>query len=655
MFQQIFFNVLEVSIIVSIIVCITCLFLSLIDRHYGFKWRRFLWIILAIRLLIPYTFSLPNPPINLFQNEKIFVQEGEKIYLTEYSREMSGENFSHAEAPEPEKTKNEVKPKIPSEDAFQIPFLSLLGIIWGIGLFIYLRSQHLNYQYFLNDLDASIAVTSGPKYQLLQEVCKKMKVRKIPELFINETVTTPFIIGYFKPVLFLPANQYTRKELEFIYHHECTHYKSYDLLYKLVITIAVGVHWFNPIIHYMKTLAFRDVELVCDQKMAKTLTNEEKRLYCNTLIHAASENRFRELDLSTCFLGNKKILKQRIQNVFDKNVRKRGVVPIICILGIMIICGASISCGKHVEIPKPIKKVDGQAEKFQKIVTEKRQEPVTYRLHVDPEEKEKLHLNEKFNLENYYCSETDNLRNEYRIDENNVLWEGEHVLADDVIHIVSSDYFHYNVLLYVTASGQLYGIGSNSNILFTDPLNPVTVDTPKLLMENVAYAVCGQESVTVLKRDGSVWIWGRYATAGFTYTDRIYPDSTWEGAANEYPEPICILKNAVYVTSSYDTAAAITEKGELWTWGANLYGEGAYSEVGMDMIPPGKREENVKFVWFDENTERTYIQKEDNSLWTCGRDVGKEAKTIEYGPEAVPELQNVICTAQFMPLILENQ
>lgn len=652
MYQKIFFTFLEVSIVVSIIVVITFFCLSFIDKRYGFKWRKILWIILAVRLLVPYTFTLADAPIHLFQSEKILVQDGKRVYLTEYTSNKVTQEQVKSDAKPASAERVEQNKHIPSEDAFQIPVLLLLGMIWGIGAFVYLRNQQINYQYFLRDLDESLPVTAGPTYELLRDVCQKLHINKVPDLYRNQTVKTPFIIGYFKPVLFLPEKRYSIKELEFIFHHECTHYKNHDLLYKLIITIAVGIHWFNPVIHYMKTLAFRDVELVCDQKMAKKLSTEEKRLYCNTLIHTASEDRFKELDLSTCFLGNKKILKQRIQNIFDRNARKRGILPIFCILGIMLICGASISCGRDVKIPKAVKK-----EKEQKTEKkeEKKQDPVTYVLPISSEKKETLYLDQPFQLENYYCRQARNQRNNYKIDENQVLWEGEHILAEHVIHIVANDYFDDSALLYLTESGELYGVGSNSHIFFTDPLNSVVIEKPKLLMENVKYVDCGTMSVTVLKTDGSVWVWGTYDTVGFTDSDRIYPDSSWEGAGITYYEPVCVLKNAVYITSSYNIAAAITDQGELWTWGSNLYGECGLDEKETDAAFAGKRMQNVKFVWLAENESQTYIQKDDGSLWVCGKDIGKETKTIDYGTESVPNLQKVTCTAQFMPLILEEK
>lgn len=654
MYQQLFFNILEVSIVISIIVSITFLLLKVIDKHYGFKWRKLLWIVLAIRLLIPYNFTLPETPIRLFQSEKIMVQEGKRIYLTEYaSKTVPGNPSSSEKDVSPAKPESNTN-RIPSEDAFQIPLLVLFEIIWGIGAFVYLRNQQLNYRYFLDDLDESTLIEGGPYYQLLTEICNEFGFKKIPQLYINESISSPFIIGYFHPILFIPNKAYNRKELEFIYRHECTHYKNHDLLYKLIITIAVGIHWFNPILHYMKRLAFRDVELVCDQKMAKSLSPDERKMYCNTLIRAASTEKWKEINLSTCFIGSKDILKQRMRNIFDMKKKKKGIVPLFCIFVLMLVCGGSISCGKEVNIPKPAKEIKAEEKTSKETPKEEveNQEPVTYVLPITFEEKENLHLDEPFRLENYYCRQTRNARTDYRIDENNVLWEGEHILAEDVIHIASNELYMNPVLLYVTKSGEMYGIGANSDIFFTDPLNEVVVDSPKLLMKDVAYAVCSRDSVTVLKKDSSVWIWGYYRCDGTTDVESDSLQWSW-GNYLQYNEPTCILNNAIYITSSIygDTAAAITKGGELWTWGSNLYGECGESSETEDMLIPGKRIENVDFVWLEEETERTYIKKKDGSLWTCGREVGTEMKTIDYGLG----LEKVICTSQFMPLSLEEK
>lgn len=636
MYQKLFFDVLEISIIVSLIVLLIVILLPVIEKRYGFRWRKFLWLVLAVRLLVPYNFSLPDTPVKLFESEKIVVQDGVHIYFTEYAPTQETNTASHINS-EDQLEKVKTKSDLP-KDAFQIPLLVLLGIVWGIGVFVYLRNQQLNYGYFLKDLEECVIVTGGRRYERLKEVCERLQVRRVPDLYISEKVMTPCIAGCFRPVMLLPDRQFTDRELEFIFLHECTHYKKHDLLYKFVIIVAVGIHWFNPAIHYMKKFAFRDVELVCDKSMVKSMSQQEKKLYCSTLINTASGYPFKEMNLSTNFIGNKKILKQRIENIFDKTKRRKGVIPITLILAVMLLGGASISCGKHVALPK-VEESDKKITQEKKTKKETAKRSIPFTLPVTEKEKEWLAAADVNSLEPFYCKEGRNWRSDYWIDEDGILWEHDHSIAENVVHMrAEHDYEGEPILYYLTKDGKLHSIDKDGN--------------NELFMEDVTYFTCDTTFMVILKEDGSVWTQGIYRSPGYQYVEND-PINSLSFPVLRYEEMTCVLKNAKYITSHNNTVAAITEDEKLVTWGSALYGECGPDDKEMDILAPDKRVEDVEFVWFDEAEERMYIRKKDGSFWVCGEEVGAKKKKISYGPEG--GVKERICTEQLMPLILKTE
>lgn len=72
----IFFDVLEINIVVSVISLLLCLFSGRLRKRYGAGWMKLAWMILAVRLAIPYNFSLPSAQIRLFDFPEL-VQENE--------------------------------------------------------------------------------------------------------------------------------------------------------------------------------------------------------------------------------------------------------------------------------------------------------------------------------------------------------------------------------------------------------------------------------------------------------------------------------------------------------------------------------------------------------------------------------------------------
>lgn len=64
-------------------------------------------------------------------------------------------------------------------------------------------------------------------------------------------------------------------------------------------------------------------------------------------------------------------------------------------------------------------------------------------------------------------------------------------------------------------------------------------------------------------------------------------------------EPHKVLENCVYVDISAWNGAAITETGDLYMWGLNIFGQCGVAKVRMSMILSGHRKKCWKMsVWY---------------------------------------------------------
>lgn len=59
------FDILETNIVVSVGAVLLCLFADRLRRRYGAGWMKLAWILLTVRLLIPYNVSVPFAGIRL--------------------------------------------------------------------------------------------------------------------------------------------------------------------------------------------------------------------------------------------------------------------------------------------------------------------------------------------------------------------------------------------------------------------------------------------------------------------------------------------------------------------------------------------------------------------------------------------------------------
>ena len=66
-------TVLEISLSVSVVILLVLILNKFIDKRYMAKGKYILWLILAVRLLIPVSFALPEAPVTITAPERTVV------------------------------------------------------------------------------------------------------------------------------------------------------------------------------------------------------------------------------------------------------------------------------------------------------------------------------------------------------------------------------------------------------------------------------------------------------------------------------------------------------------------------------------------------------------------------------------------------------
>ncbi len=87
---------------------------------------------------------------------------------------------------------------------------------------------------------------------------------------VNDSPESPFVTGYFHPVIVIPGLSMSEKEWYYILSHETAHYRHGDTLYKLLIEILLIVFWWNPLFYL-----FRRKITVCIEQSADLLATED--------------------------------------------------------------------------------------------------------------------------------------------------------------------------------------------------------------------------------------------------------------------------------------------------------------------------------------------------------------------------------------------
>ena len=182
----------------------------------------------------------------------------------------------------------------------------------------------------------------------------------------------------------------------------------------------------------------------------------------------------------------------------------------------------------------------------------------------------------------------------------------------------ASAYFNYGAL---RKNGDLYlwgdDSGNNNYGQIGFELDP-SIYVPTFVMEGVkSFEVCGYYSVA-LKKDGSLWTWGRneYGQLGDGYKSDV--------GRNPQKQ---ILTDVKFFDISNCHVAAVKKDGSLWMWGQNYYKQ----IIGnKDSVPSYYKPEEIKTISniSDISLAEKYSAalKNDNTLWVWGTLKGKTYK-----------------------------
>lgn len=102
----------------------------------------------------------------------------------------------------------------------------------------------------------------------------------------SESVDTPFVLGLFRPTIYLPASV-SPEDIPYVLAHERTHIRRWDHWWKPLGFVLLSVYWFNPVLWLAYVLLCRDIEAACDERVIRDMAAEGRRAYSTALLHCS--------------------------------------------------------------------------------------------------------------------------------------------------------------------------------------------------------------------------------------------------------------------------------------------------------------------------------------------------------------------------------
>lgn len=324
--EALFLRVVWISLTCSAVLVPLLIGKGWLRQHVRAKALYVVWLILALRLVIPVDLSLPEPAVTV---------EAPSYQVALPARTPSANLPAGAQIEEPSAVAGQTVPAAASA-VRTIPVTALLSALWLFGVLAAALVQGGGYLLARRRLLRDARPDLEAEAQAGQTAASLGLKRAVP-VRRSRQVRTPMVLGLIRPVLLLPEGQAVD---EVVLYHELTHLKRLDLAYKALLVAACWLHWFNPLVWWMSRAASENLELCCDDDVAAGRDAAFRRKYGELLLSTAEEKP--GPTLSSRFGGSKQAMRDRLTNLFVK--KKRGRLLACTAVAVLILVGGLVAC-----------------------------------------------------------------------------------------------------------------------------------------------------------------------------------------------------------------------------------------------------------------------------------------------------------------------
>lgn len=301
---EIFLSILNMSL-VSAMLILALLILRPVLRKAPKAFLCALWGLVGLRLVCPFTFESVLsliPTANPVTKEVIMSQVTPEV--------VTGTE---------KVTKTIITNTLASPAGASINPLQAISLvaafIWAVGVAVMLIISLVSFLRLKKNLSASLTTGDG--------------------VFINDHIASPFVLGIFKPRIYIPSNL-TEYEKGFVIAHENAHIKRRDYLFKPIGYIILSLHWFNPLVWVAYILLCRDIESACDERVIKNMNDEDKKAYSAVLLSLSLPSK--KIRACPVAFGESGV-KQRVKSVATYKKPALWVCAVAAVLAAVICVG----------------------------------------------------------------------------------------------------------------------------------------------------------------------------------------------------------------------------------------------------------------------------------------------------------------------------
>ncbi len=304
--EKLYVNIFQMSVSATYLI-LAVLFVRFLLQKAPKGMRSFLWLLVGIRLVLPFSVE---SVFSLIPGTQTVDQY---IYDTIADRPLP-ENIAMTETTMTEAvgTEDQTIPSSQRAHSFTAKdSVDRMGAAIQIGSKIWLMGVILMFSYMLiswvrlkkrvsTSVPIDVSLDCGTA-----EICQK--------IYQGVSIESPFLFGLVRPRIYIP-DCVSGEELPYVVWHEMTHLGRRDYLIKPVGFLLLSVHWFNPFVWIAYVMLCRDIELICDEKVIRQLGMSCKKAYSQALLNCAVNRRA----ITACPVAfGEADVKKRVKNVLN--------------------------------------------------------------------------------------------------------------------------------------------------------------------------------------------------------------------------------------------------------------------------------------------------------------------------------------------------
>ena len=166
-------------------------------------------------------------------------------------------------------------------------------------------------------------------------------------------IRSPFILGVFRPRIYLPSDL-DGVARDSVIAHEQAHLHRRDHWWKPLGFLLLTVHWFNPLMWVAYILLCRDIEAACDERVVRDMTAPDRKTYSEVLLACSAPRRL----VSACPLAfGETSVKSRVKSVLS--YKKPTIWIIVAALLVSTVAGVCLLTDPK---DKPAKEPDSKTD-----------------------------------------------------------------------------------------------------------------------------------------------------------------------------------------------------------------------------------------------------------------------------------------------------